>query len=226
MAALRYIVAATPRTGSSLLCEGLCATGVAGYPGEVFAPDFRHLWCDHWYLRRDVRFADYLDAAVTNGKTDNGVFGFKIMRMHVPVLARAAGLPTDDVLDRLFPGSRFVYIRRLDRAAQVRSWQRAEVTGQWWRFEGEAAAPEPDEAPDPAYLRLMEEHVERQQEQWETHFAARGIEPVRVVYEDLTRDYRGEIGRVLAALGLDPDAATTIPPPRLVRQAPVGERVR
>jgi trehalose 2-sulfotransferase len=31
-----YLVCATPRSGSTLLCEGLKATGVAGRPEEYF----------------------------------------------------------------------------------------------------------------------------------------------------------------------------------------------
>src|SRR4051795_11891381 len=33
---LVYLVCATPRSGSTLLCESLAATGVAGHPDEFF----------------------------------------------------------------------------------------------------------------------------------------------------------------------------------------------
>ena len=35
-ATVSYLVCATPRSGSTLLCEGLKATGVAGRPEEYF----------------------------------------------------------------------------------------------------------------------------------------------------------------------------------------------
>jgi LPS sulfotransferase NodH len=125
-----YIVASTPRTGSSLLCEGLWQTGIAGRPGEVFAPDFRHLWYRRWCLNPHAGFDAYLRAAASNGTTPNGVFGFKIQWMHVPVLAREAGASPDTVLDVLFPGAVFVNTVRRDRRAQALSWYRAEVTGE------------------------------------------------------------------------------------------------
>lgn len=217
-----YIVAATPRTGSSLLCEGLCATGIAGRPAEVFAPDFRGMWYKHWLLGPDTSFSDYVHTAVRHGTTSNGVFGLKIQWMHVALLARDLELPCGDgVLDLLFPKAQFINIVRRDRRAQALSWFRAITTNEWWSFKD----PKDDSAPPlaPAFDRAavyeLEGHLERQQNGWEQYFRKFRLNPLVVEYETLAADYRGQVARTLEFLGLDKGAAKLIPEPRLARQA-------
>ncbi len=38
-------------------------------------------------------------------------------------------------------------------------------------------------------------------------------------YETLSADYRGQVARTLALIGEDPDLASRLPEPRMVRQA-------
>lgn len=103
-----YLVCATPRSGSTLLCDLLERTGVAGHPGEYFEA-LRHSglprrpreYFDH-ELHADIvrrlalrempegpptpsplwvpeRYDRYLAWALEQGTTDNGVFGAKLM---------------------------------------------------------------------------------------------------------------------------------------------------
>jgi LPS sulfotransferase NodH len=217
---LVYLVAATPRTGSSLLCAGLWATGIAGRPGEVFAPGFREPWRRHWSLPDDVDFATYLHRVRREGQTSNGVFSTKIQWMHVAALLREAGLdgPPGRVLDRLFAGALFVNTIRRDRRAQALSWYRAIVTGQWYRTAWDAPARVPV-VPSLAEIRDLESHIAWQQSEWERHVAERGARCLPVIYEDLSTDYPGQIARVLDWLGLDASAARRLPQPHLLRQA-------
>ena len=215
-----YIVAATPRTGSSLLCEGLAATGVAGHPAEVFAPDFREIWYRHWSLPRDCNFRDYVRFAIKNGTTPNGVFGLKIQWMHVSVLGRDYGLGENlDPLVLLFPNSRFVNIIRHDKRAQAISWYRAIATNEWYRVKNSSQAA-PFKVPefDRMTVCLLEREIHRQQSAWEGYFASHSITPLVLDYETLAQDYRGQIGRTLTFLGLDPQQAALIPEPRLTVQ--------
>jgi len=216
-----YIVAATPRTGSSLLCEGLSATGIAGRPAEVFAPDFRSPWYTWWGLRRDAPFSEYLKSALQFGTTANGIYGMKIQWMHVAVLAadvRQRGKP-EAVLESLFPDARFVNIVRRDRRAQALSWFRACGTNEWFRTTSTVVPPvEPPEL-DVEMVRYLEWHIDEQQMSWEKYFRDRSVQPLVLEYERLASDYRGHVGRVLAFLGLDESAARAIPEPELARQA-------
>jgi LPS sulfotransferase NodH len=105
---LSYLVCATPRSGSTLLCELLERTGVAGRPEEYFEA-LRHSGMPRrpWEYFDPQRHADiverlafrempdrppqpsplwspetydgYLDWALERGTTPNGVFGAKVM---------------------------------------------------------------------------------------------------------------------------------------------------
>lgn len=224
---LSYVVASTPRTGSSLLCAGLWASRVAGQPGEVFAPDFRAPWREHWGLPEDVSLSRYLSCVHAGGRTPNGVFGTKIQWMHVAPLAREAGLADGaDVFDALFGDVRFVNTVRRDRRAQALSWYRAISTGQWYRTAWQRTASTP-ETPSVEAIRFLEAEIDAQQHAWETYFGDARRARIEVVYEDLGEDYRGQVARVLAWLGLDVSAAAGLSSPHLLRQADdVTERWR
>ena len=107
-----YLVCATERSGSTLLCEALAATGVAGRPAEYFealrgsdvprrpaeyfdgalTPELERLLPPGRAepapeLAGAATYADYLAWAVEAGTTANGVFGAKLMWGHVGDLA-------------------------------------------------------------------------------------------------------------------------------------------
>ena len=102
-----YLVCATPRSGSTLLCEGLESTGVAGRPREYFealketglprrpreyfwglrSPEVARLLPQHARSHDQERASDWsrddyarhLAARLQEGTTPNGVFGAKLM---------------------------------------------------------------------------------------------------------------------------------------------------
>ena len=103
---LSYLVCATPRSGSTLLCEALITTGLAGHPKEYFealketgiprAPSdyFRKSESAELRVLADTyarqgttvpvltgfaNYAEYLAFALETGTTPNGVFGAKLM---------------------------------------------------------------------------------------------------------------------------------------------------
>src|SRR5690349_13000702 len=106
-----YIVCATPRSGSTLLCELLKDTGVAGRPEEYFEAraltgvpphpgDYlQNLPRTGAGIRDDARpprapehssllglasYSEHLSRTFRLGSTDNGVFATKLMRRHLP----------------------------------------------------------------------------------------------------------------------------------------------
>jgi LPS sulfotransferase NodH len=118
---LSYLVCATQRSGSTLMCELLKSTGVAGRPEEYFeamrdtgAPphprEFLHgLPATGVGIRDDPRlpqapdysslsglpgYRQHLERTFARGTTPNGVFGAKLMFNQLDELhARAGGLP-------------------------------------------------------------------------------------------------------------------------------------
>jgi LPS sulfotransferase NodH len=70
-----YIICATPRSGSYLLCEALRNTGVAGQPTEYVSPTFESYWAAKWGTQT---YREYLNKVLEVGTSANGVFGLKV----------------------------------------------------------------------------------------------------------------------------------------------------
>ena len=234
-----YVIASTPRSGSSLLAAGLVATGVAGRPEEYFTPDYIRSYREDLKLPADCSWAEYLARVMAVAATENGVRGVKIHWRHVVSLARALGFRGDPgvVLEALFPAAVFVNIVRDDRRAQAISLFRAETTGEWFRSSGSSrrarpwglylARPTPGQAEAdltgvaPTYEQIvgMERSIDAEQAAWTNYFTTRRREFLTVRYEDLDSNYHGEIARVLQFLGEDPARAVGLPKPPLERQS-------
>src|ERR687888_360892 len=69
-----YAVCALPRSGSSLLCELLFNTGLAGAPAGYFDSETRMQFSRRW---ETDSFDAYLGALLAKKTGPNGVFGFK-----------------------------------------------------------------------------------------------------------------------------------------------------
>jgi trehalose 2-sulfotransferase len=234
-----YVIASTPRSGSSLLAAGLVATGVAGRPEEYFTPDYLEAYKEDLELTPQCSWTEYLTKVMDFAATENGVRGVKIHWRHVVSLARALHFRGDPgvVLEVLFPASVFVNIVRADRRAQAISLFRAETTGEWFRSVGSPSTLRPlglyltRRAPDratadlsgvaPTYEQIVaiERSLAAEQAAWTNHFTSRRLKVLTVRYEDLEADYRGEIARVLQFLGADPLRASGLPDPPLERQS-------
>ena len=103
-----YLIASTPRSGSTLLCEALGATGVAGQPEEYYqhrrktglprrpleyfedalTPEVEQILGHYTRVddepslfdpRRFPSYREYLDWTIAQATTPNGVFGAKVM---------------------------------------------------------------------------------------------------------------------------------------------------
>lgn len=234
-----YVIASTPRSGSSLLAAGLVATGVAGRPEEYFTPDHIASYKEDLNLPANCSWDEYLAKVLAFATTENGVRGVKIHWRHVVSLAQALGGRGDPglVLEKLFPAAVFVNIVRVDRRAQALSLFRAEATGEWFRSHGSSGSVRPwglylarpalgEAAADltgvaPTYEQIIE--IERglaaEQAAWIDYFTTGRHEVLTVQYEELDADYRGEIARVLQFLGADPAHAAGLPKPPLERQS-------
>ncbi|MGB5685603.1 MAG: Stf0 family sulfotransferase, partial [Candidatus Electrothrix sp.] len=71
-----YFICCTPRSGSTLLCEALQNTELAGWPEEYFLEENMSNWKKQWDIST---FQEYLGRTLQEGSTTNGVFGAKVM---------------------------------------------------------------------------------------------------------------------------------------------------
>ncbi len=210
-----YLICATPRTGSTLLCGLLESTGVAGHPDSYFRRADRRSWATRWNVTGAaddrIEIADFVHAALSAGQTDNGVFAARVMwgtleevidelaTVYPDMAGTGAGL-----LDRAFGRTRFVHLSRDDLVGQAVSWLRAEQTDQWQESDQRwAVAPGHGPRFDANRLDDLVDTIGRHNRAWREWFARAGISPYRLRYEDLVHDPVGATGGLLDFLGLE-----------------------
>jgi LPS sulfotransferase NodH len=219
-----YLVCATPRSGSFLLCEALKTSGIAGRPEEYFWRDDEPFWKNRWGVSF---YADYVAHAIEEGTTPNGVFGAKLMWAYFAddVAPKLRGIPTYrdlplcNLLPAVFPNLRYLYITRQDKVRQAVSHLKAIQTNVWAVSAGEVPTPAREPTYDFAALDHLVRELTDQDAAWRRYFADCGVAPLRVVYEELAREYEGTRDAVLAYLGLVVPPAHVFAPRRLRRQA-------
>jgi LPS sulfotransferase NodH len=198
------MLCAVARSGSNLLGDGLVQVRRAGRPGQYFLPQNEARTAHDHGIDPKANFAGYIRGVVSAVATANGVFGFKIMGWYLEkFLARIretgafgdAATSDLDMLRRTFPCLQFVEILRQNKMRQAISKARALQTGLWKIQEGKKPVAEPQF--DPTLIARCLEDVRREENIWVQFFKRIGIEPFRVGYEDLCRDYEGSIRAVL-----------------------------
>ncbi|MEQ7129227.1 Stf0 family sulfotransferase [Actinopolymorpha sp. B11F2] len=206
-----YLICATPRTGSTLLCGLLKSSGVAGRPASYFNRRGLHDYADDWRIARprDGRIDEaYVRAALAAGRTSNGVFGGRIMAETLPELigdlaaADSASAVTDvELLRAQFGRLRFVHLRRRDVVGQAVSWAKALQTHYWHPDEAVKPGGQPPHYDEELISRLVAA-IEKFEADWTRWFAAHSIVPYQVVYEELAADPLRTAHKVLDYLGL------------------------
>ena len=216
-----YLICTTPRTGSTLLCDLMASTTIAGRPESYFREPDEQLWAARWDIVRsdgDFEYSEFVRAAVSAGRTDNGVFAARIMwgtlDYLVERLGRVHAAPAAGDLDLLklaFGHTGFVYLHRDDVLAQAVSWHRAEQTDVWHLADREESK-QPEQEPrfDFDEIHKLVQTIEAHNSAWRAWFASVGIQPHTVRYEDLDADPVGLAREILDPLGLE------LPPGRLI----------
>lgn len=213
-----YLLCTAPRSGSTLLCGLLTATGVAGVPKSYLHAPSVARWAAALGLEADPPALSEVFAAVrAAGTADTGMFGLRVQAHSLRFLtARLAEFAPGTAGDRArleaaFGPLRYVYLHRADKLAQAVSCVIAEQTGLWHAApdgrEIERSAPPAEPVYDRARLAAQLAQMEGWDRLWEAWFAAQGVEPLRLCYDGLSADPRGTLAELLRALGRDPAAA-------------------
>ncbi len=259
---LSYLICATPRSGSTLLCEALGNTGISGRSAEHFEvlletgrprrprdyfqrsndpnvwallddPEFQDVLGDYGGRFKDPPevassdwrppdFGGLLDAALEKGTTENRVFGtWAYFRDFVRLARRSgrAGVAPCEVPASVFPHlRRYVWIQRHDTTSQAVSLWKALQTQQWRRDSDDELGGKglrfSFTAVDHLKLRIDEHNAA-----WQDFFDECGIEPVRIVYEELAEDYESIVPRLLQEIGVQTPENFSVEKPRMKRQA-------
>ncbi|WP_161633515.1 Stf0 family sulfotransferase [Mesorhizobium erdmanii] len=223
-----YIICGTPRTGSTLLCKLLASTGTSGDPHSFYRRQDLSEWAEEWQLpdrdtMGELEFdTAYLDAAITAGKGETGVFGLRLMRENLDELSA--------ILDRIFPGlasdaARFasafgrilyIHLSRENKLAQAVSLIKAQQTGLWHvapdGTEIERVAPRQEPQYDFERIKGELAELEAYDAAWNIWFEAQGLTPLRIGYERLSANPAAALLGICKALGVRSPNAEDIRP--------------
>ena len=202
-----YVVCSNPRSGSTLLCNGLWDTGVAGAPLEYFhqikhMPDYYNRW-------QPKDFNDYLSFLFRFRTSPNGVFGFKAHFDQFKFLNRNVRL------QEAFAGLKYIRIQRKDQLRQAISFSKASQTRKW------ASSTASDITPAYSYTDILAKLkiIINSELSWNAYFEAMDITPFNIIYEEFAAAYDHTILKVLQYLDLQIMQDFVIPEPKMKRQS-------
>ncbi len=220
-----YFICSGLRTGSTLLCQMLTQTGIAGAPTEYFNlfPLVKQTRYAYFSIQKE---SEALHKIITGSMTPNGVFGTKLIFAQLSellekiILEQRIPITSDaEMVASRFPNPRYIWLRRKNRVRQAISLYRAKESRVWWNFkEGPPPLHEPVHAPleEPEFDFAAIEDCLRQNQygesMWKSYFARNKINPLSLTYEDMTNDLTGTLNEVLAYIGLPQVTHDVVPP--------------
>lgn len=220
-----YIIYATPRSGSYLLCEALINTGLAGQPTEFFTPEQVQLYLDRYSIHWSDT-AGYLDWVYTAGTTPNGVFGTKIIWQFfedcLDLLRDIEGnekLSVPDLLAKVFPYHQTMVTTRRDKVRQAISYWKALQTQAWLSFGEEAEKSKQEVAFSFQAIESLRKRIIHDEREMQHYFWARNIQPLIVVYEDLAKAYEETALQVLDYLNIPVPTNLAFGPRKMQKQS-------
>lgn len=234
-----YIICATPRSGSTLLCDLLTTSGVAGRPNSYFRTQDIDKWAKEWGIAGIASSDDptfdraYVDAMTRFGQAGTGVFGLRLMHGSIGEAKRRLGtafghegdLPT--LFEHAFGPTRYIHLSRGDKAAQAASLLRAQQTGLWHvapdGTERERSAPALTAQVDVETLATTRDGLAEDDQAWDCFFQSHATPPLRLTYEKLAANPHAVLAEVFAALDLDPAHASNA---RILTRKMANEPVR
>jgi LPS sulfotransferase NodH len=199
------------------------------YLHRGFRPAFAERWCAY-----DLQ--TYVAALHRHRTESNGVLSIKLFWQDIEEAAHErapdqfpppgeASLETtteqdyrnlSELVSDLLPHPQYVYLERQDRVRQAVSAIIASQTGLWRSIPG-VGRQKAVAVPEYSYDRIagMIAFSDYSHARWRRYFAANGVEPYRLTYEELVAEFAGTAGRLCAAFG-----ATSVPSvQRMQRQA-------
>jgi LPS sulfotransferase NodH len=219
---LSYTIWFTQRTGSTLLCQTLEATGMAGRPKE-----WLHGWLEEHRSDDPAQLQSHL---WESGSTPNGVFGSK-HSFHEPHFSQLIELfhkfpncPEEErnrvkIWEYAFPNHRHLFMTRRNKVRLAVSWWKAIQTQEWHRLTG--ASPKSvdlSEAYNFDAIHHLYDECSMREAGIQEFFSEGNIVPLTIVYEDFIQEYEKTVRKVLEFLELD-TISIKIPSPSLAPTA-------
>jgi LPS sulfotransferase NodH len=217
------LICATPRSGTTLLCDLLAETGATGRPNSFYRAESVAYFAERLGVADGPNFERrYLDAIIAEGRGDTDLFSMRVMWQSIADIraSLSAVFPNENTdagrIAAAFGAPLYLHVERENKLAQAISRSKAEQSGLWHRNAdgstreqgGTYREPQYDRAAIAASIAETTAH----EAQWRNWFARQNIAPMAPAYEELSSDPIGAIRRLLTALGRDPAAADKIVP--------------
>jgi LPS sulfotransferase NodH len=203
---LTYLVCASKRTGSSLLCTGLISTGMAGYPTEYLSEPYG----EAYKQRTGSDLGSYWSFLLNYRTSPNGVFGLKMHYDHLK------NIPTEERHRFFAQFDRLIFLTRRDKIAQAISLWRADKSGV---YAVPTDAAQPDNTPKVNYSFAMIAKalsmIAAQEAGWKAVLKPFMQKTLALTYEDLSSEYVETMIQVLDFLGLTEAIPKLEPQPRI-----------
>jgi trehalose 2-sulfotransferase len=217
---LSYTIWFSQRTGSTLLCRALEATGIAGKPGE-------HLYKQNLLQEYNAPSAAEFQQHVWEiASTENGALGIKHSFFEpnfskvIEVLKGIPDCPSEEnnraaIWENAFPNHRHIFMTRRNKVRLAVSWWKAIQSQEWHRSKGETPKAI-DLASAYSFAAIKHLYIECsiREAGIQEFFSEGSITPLTIVYEDFILRYEETIRNVLDYLGFD-RTSVEVPPPFL-----------
>ncbi|MFZ2724736.1 MAG: Stf0 family sulfotransferase [Methylococcaceae bacterium] len=195
----RYVLAITPRSGSSYLCDVMRHTKRLGIPQEVIDVGGIKLRLATMSGRTPE---EYLRNVLRVQQSENGVSGTKASWFQWQQFQNS-------VSDKsIFKGLHYIYLTRRDLAEQAVSLYKATETTVFH------TAKQHDESVmnklkqleyDYSKIKYWYEHITAQERGWQQYFYQHNIFPLCIYYEDLEADLLSVLKRIAIYVGVQPN---------------------
>ncbi len=219
-----YLVCATHRSGSNLVCQALWHTDLCGRPQEFFSPTrASHISAEHG-LSADpaVDYPGYLSELIASRRTANGVFGGKIMWPHLKHFRNGAlGDQPESTSDAALLRQQFgedlrcIWARREDKLRQAISMWKAKQTNIYNSIQtsaNERQIPERQPTFDFEEIQKILIRFEKEERAWEEFFNDSQLPYRAVTYETFVGRYQDETRELVQFLGIDIPAGFEVAP--------------
>jgi len=195
----RYIIAMTPRSGSSYLCDVMTKTRRFGAPGEFLNKNFLPKILTA--IPAD-NANDYLHRVFIKKKTPNGLSGLKTSWFQFEEFL--SEFTDTEYLKK----TRFIYLRRRDVIMQAISLYKATKTDVFHtnveHGEEQINALKALEY-DFKGIERWRQHILRQEQGWDNYFYQNRIFPLNLFYEEIEQDILRLMKRVATFVAVDPN---------------------
>lgn len=193
---IRYVIAITPRSGSSHLCDVMKRTKAFGSPGEVLAAEF----IPNILKSVPARDADeYLRHVFRALKSANGVSGIKTSWFQFQNFG--AALQNRTIINSF----RYVYLTRQDLCAQAVSLYKATESKVFHtNIKHTDDALEKLRSLQYDYQKICDwyDHIVAQQDGWQRFFSSTNITPLQITYEEIEHDVSTVVRGIGEFLGM------------------------